>query len=117
MYADVSFGSLVQSFPEATLGISVAVDVQIFQTDVYSASHPPTQSLRPRRLSRRGGRVVVVLIGIQLGIDGVNSIHYETIKVCDSLHLFSRAFDLTSMNMKVLYTFPQSVGIAGGRPS
>ena len=38
-------------------------------------------------------------------------------KVCDSLHLFSRALDLTSMDMKALYILPQSVGIAGGRPS
>ena len=29
----------------------------------------------------------------------------------------SHAFDLTLMNPKVLYTLPQSVGIAGGRPS
>ena len=92
VYVDTSFRSLVQSFPEASLGISVAVDGQIFQTDVYSASHPPTQSPRPRKLSRWGGRAVVVLIGIRLGIDGVNPIYYETIKVCDSFHLFfSRA--------------------------
>ena len=117
MYADVSFKPLVQSFPETPLGISVAIDGQIFQTDVYLALHPPTQSPRPRKLSRWGGRVAVVLIGIQLGIDGVNPIYYETIKVCDSLHLFSRAFDLTSMNMKVLHILSQSVGIAGGRPS
>lgn len=89
--------SLVQSFPEASLGISVAVDGQIFQTDVYSASHSPTQSPRPRKLSRWGDRAVVVLIGIRLGLDGVNPIYYDTIKA--------------------LYTLPQSVGIAGGRPS
>ena len=88
VYIHTSFRSLVQSFPEASLGISVAVDGQIFQTDVYSASHPPTQSPRPRKLSRWGGRAVVVLIGIRLGIDGVNPIYYETIKVCDSFHLF-----------------------------
>ena len=88
VFADTSFRSLVQSFPEASLGISVAVDGQIFQTDVYSASHPPTQSPRPRKLSRWGGRAVVVLIGIRLGIDGVNPIYYETIKVCDSLPSF-----------------------------
>ena len=42
MYADVSFKSWVESLPEALLGFSVAVDGQIFQMDVYSASHPPT---------------------------------------------------------------------------
>ena len=100
VYADISSRSLVQSFPDASLGISVAVDSQIFQTDVYSASHPPTQSPRPRKLSRWGGRAVVVLIGIRLGIDGVNPIYYETIKVCDSLQLLFTCVRLTSMNMK-----------------
>ncbi|KAH9980532.1 hypothetical protein BJV74DRAFT_101947 [Russula compacta] len=89
--------TLVHNFPEASLGISVAVDSQIFQSDVYSASHPPTSSPRPRKNSRWGERAVVVLIGIRLGIDGVNPIYYDTIKA--------------------LYTFPQSIGIAGGRPS
>ena len=99
----------MQSFPEAPLGISVAVDGQIFQMDVYSALHPPTQFPRPRKLSRWGGRAVVVLIGIRLGIGGVKPIYYETIKVCDSLHLFSRGFDLTSMNMKVLAAYTPAI--------
>ncbi|KAF8269970.1 hypothetical protein EI94DRAFT_1798657 [Lactarius quietus] len=30
-----------------SLGISVAVDSEVFRTDVYSISHPPTQSPRP----------------------------------------------------------------------
>ncbi|KAN0133892.1 Peptidase family C54 domain containing protein [Lactarius tabidus] len=88
--------SLVQNFPDASLGISVAVDGQIIQTDVYSASYSPNIP-RPRKLSRWGDRAVVVLICIRLGIDGVNPIYYETIKA--------------------LYTLPQSVGIAGGRAS
>ncbi|KAI0294162.1 hypothetical protein BC826DRAFT_352534 [Russula brevipes] len=89
--------TLVHNFPEASLGISVAVDSQIFQTDVYSASHPPTASPHSRKLSTWGERAVVVLIGIRLGLDGVNPIYYDTIKA--------------------LYAFPQSIGIAGGRPS
>lgn len=89
--------TLVHNFPEAALGISIAVDGQIFQTDVYAASHPPASSPRHHKLSGWGGRAVVVLIGIRLGIDGVNPIYYDTIKA--------------------LYTFPQSIGIAGGRPS
>jgi hypothetical protein len=88
LHVEISLRSLVQSFPDASLGISVAVDGQIFQTDVYSASHSPTQSPRPRKLSTWGDRSVVVLIGIRLGIEGVNPIYYETIKLCDSLHLF-----------------------------
>ncbi|KAI0259535.1 hypothetical protein BC834DRAFT_943164 [Gloeopeniophorella convolvens] len=89
--------TLVHSFPEASLGISVAVDSQVFQSDVYSASHPPANSPQRGKLSRWGGRAVVVLIGVRLGLDGVNPIYYDTIKA--------------------LYTFPQSIGIAGGRPS
>ena len=41
-----------QNFPDASLDILVALDGQIFQTNVYSASHPPTQSPRPGKLSR-----------------------------------------------------------------
>jgi cysteine protease ATG4 len=79
--------------------------------DVYSASHSPTQSVRPRKLSRWGDRAVVVLIGIPLGIEGVNLIHYETINVCSYLHFFH----VRSINVNA--GFPQPVGIAGGRPS
>jgi len=92
-YAHVLFRSLVQNFPEASLGISVAVDGQIFQTDVYSASHSPTQSPRPRKLSRWGDRAVVVLIGIRLGLDGVNPIYYDTIKVRGLRSFFHVRFD------------------------
>jgi hypothetical protein len=91
--ADVSFRSLVQSFPDASLGISVAADGQIFQTDVYSASHSPMQSPHSRKLSRWGDRAAFVLTGIRLGIEGVNLIYYETIKVCDPVHIFSHEFD------------------------
>ena len=66
------FRLLVQSFPEASLASHV--DGQIFQTDVYLASYPSTQRPRPCKLSRRGGRAVIVFIGIRLGIDGVNQI-------------------------------------------
>jgi hypothetical protein len=100
--AHVSFRSLVQSFPDALLGISVAVDGQIFLTDVYSASHSPTESPPPRKLSRWGDRAVVLLIGIWLGIEGVNPICYETIKVCDSLYIFFAC--VRSTLTKALYT-------------
>ena len=80
----------MQSFPDASLGISVVVGCQIFQTNVYWLSYLLTQPPRPRKLSKWGGRAVVVLIGIRLGIDCVNPIYYGTIKVCDPLH-FLRA--------------------------
>ena len=74
LYADISFRSLVQSVPDASLSIPSTVGGQVFQMDVYSASLPLTQSPRPRKLSRWGGRAVLVLFGIRSGIDGVNLI-------------------------------------------
>ncbi|KAJ7673030.1 hypothetical protein DFH06DRAFT_1319245 [Mycena polygramma] len=61
-----------------------------------SSSGPFTCAPEARE-SKCGDRPVLLLLGIRLGLDGVNPIYYETIKL--------------------LYTFPQSVGIAGGRPS
>ncbi|EPQ61373.1 hypothetical protein GLOTRDRAFT_69761 [Gloeophyllum trabeum ATCC 11539] len=89
--------TLVHAFPDANLGVAVAVDSVVYQTDVYAASHGQLGS--PRRSPRTswGHRPVLVLVGIRLGLEGVNPIYYDAIKT--------------------LYTFPQSVGIAGGRPS
>ncbi|TRM57351.1 hypothetical protein BD626DRAFT_574659 [Schizophyllum amplum] len=59
-----------------------------------------SQASRQRQRDRErewGDRPVLVLLGLRLGLDAVNPIYYETIKQ--------------------LYTFPQSLGIAGGRPS
>ncbi|KAI6157367.1 cysteine protease required for autophagy [Pisolithus tinctorius] len=88
--------TLVHAFPEAGLGVAVAADGVVYQTDVYSASNVHSRS--PRRLARSswGDRAVLVLVGIRLGLKGVNPIYYGAIK---------------------LFTFPQSAGIAGGRPS
>ncbi|KAF4618067.1 hypothetical protein D9613_012659 [Agrocybe pediades] len=84
--------TLTTAFPEC--GFSVAVANQVF-----AASHGETTSRSPRRQhgTTWGDRPVSLLLGIRLGIEGVNPIYYDTIKL--------------------LYTFPQSVGIAGGRPS
>jgi Peptidase family C54 len=89
---DVHVRTLVHNFPEASLGTSVAVDRQIFQTDVYSASYPPGSSSRPRKLSRWGERAVVALIGIRLGLDGINPIYYDKTKVRGGFFAFSRTF-------------------------
>lgn len=73
----------MHAFPEAGLGVSIAGDSQIFQSDVFAASHPPmgSPSSKKKLSSTWGGRAVLVLIGIRLGLDGVNPIYYETIKV------------------------------------
>ena len=85
-------------------------------TDVYSASHPSTQPPRPRKLSRWGERVVVVLIGIQSVIDGVYPIYHETIKVCDSLRLFHMCLiDVNTMNEGAI--FDPTISLLGRRSS
>ncbi|KAF7356818.1 Cysteine protease [Mycena venus] len=91
--------ALVQAFPACGLGVSVATDGVLYQTSVFEASHT---SPRPEADSESdsiswGDRPVLLLLGLRLGLDGVNPIYHDTIKE--------------------LYTFPQSMGIAGGRPS
>ena len=73
--------TLVHAFPKAGLGVSVAADSVIYQSDVYAASHDQIGS--PKRNIRKswGNRGVLVLIGTRLGIDGVNPVYYEAIKV------------------------------------
>ncbi|KAJ7109010.1 hypothetical protein C8R43DRAFT_183653 [Mycena crocata] len=137
---------LVDAFPVCGLGVSVATDGTLYQTEVYAASHSPaalaTLHVHSRASSGHGSsrghgarspgaasysshstsasghshatssshgkhskpetkawgdRPVLLLLGIRLGLDGVNPVYHDTIKM--------------------LYTFPQSVGIAGGRPS
>ncbi|KAJ7132069.1 hypothetical protein C8R44DRAFT_871062 [Mycena epipterygia] len=91
--------ALVQAFPECGLGVSVATDGVLYQTSVFEASHasPTSESDSDVGSLSWGDRPVLLLLGLRLGLDGVNPIYHETIKQ--------------------LYTFPQSVGIAGGRPS
>jgi cysteine protease ATG4 len=107
---------LVHAFPEAGLGVCVASDGVIYQSDVYNASQvgsarsvygtakssksSATGAKKGRTFDARhgwGDKAVLILLTTRLGIEGVNPVYYETIKT--------------------LYTFPQSVGIAGGRPS
>lgn len=67
--------------------MSVATDGVLFQTDVFAASNGRAISRSPRRQvgAAWGDRPVLLLIGVRLGIDGVNPIYYETIKVCASI--------------------------------
>ena len=71
----------MHAFPKVGLGVSVASDSVIYQSDVYAASHHLIGS--PKRHAKRswGDRGVLVLIGTRLGIDGVNPVYYEAIKV------------------------------------
>ncbi|WVF66166.1 hypothetical protein IAT40_000906 [Kwoniella sp. CBS 6097] len=103
--------TLTNSFAPCKLAVATATDSIIYRSDVYIASNLPSEGWdgwpsvpKPRRSSASttqstawGEKAVLVLIGIRLGLDGVNPIYYDSIKT--------------------LFTFPQSVGIAGGRPS
>ena len=57
---------------------------------------------------------MVVLIDIRLGIDGVNPVDYDTIKVCDPFIFFHVRSIGVEGAAHTPPTPPQFVGIAGG---
>ena len=76
--------TLVLAFPECGLGVAVATDSALYQSEVYTASHGgPAHARSPRKLVKTtwGDRPVLLLLGVRLGIDRVNPIYYDTIKV------------------------------------
>lgn len=81
------FRTLTNAYPHAALSVSLAADAVIFRSDVYAASQPIDSShsspeKRAKSGGRRwGGRAVLVLVGVRLGLDGVNPIYHETVKV------------------------------------
>jgi len=101
--------ALTNNFAPCGLAVTVAADGIVYQSEVYEASQQSTDDWNgvpdalPLRRRRRtndgkwGEKAVLVLAGIRLGLDGVNPIYYES--------------------LKSIFAFPQSVGIAGGRPS
>ncbi|KAJ7312443.1 hypothetical protein DFH08DRAFT_1044498 [Mycena albidolilacea] len=105
------------------MGVYVATDAALYETEVFAASHSPGAPLSSISSTGHGSvyssshghghgkerkhaklktrtwedRLVLLLLGIRLRPDGVNPVCYKTIKM--------------------FYTLPQSVGLAGGRPS
>ena len=73
-----------QKHRSASWSQSMARSSKRMSTGITSA-HPISSS---PKLSRWGGRGIVVLIGIRLGIDSVNPVYYDTIKVCDPFLFF-----------------------------
>lgn len=93
---------LVGEFEDAGLEVVVAVDSVVYQTDVYAASCTPrgptaaaaaangskgsaigaSKQKKAQQAPKWGDRAVLVLVGIRLGIDGVNPIYYDSVKVC-----------------------------------
>ncbi|KAJ9101225.1 hypothetical protein QFC21_003444 [Naganishia friedmannii] len=104
--------TLANGFPLCGVSIVTAVDSTIYASEVIEASHQPlgewqelvrTMPVRTRRgagvsegAGRWGEQGVLILAGVRLGMEGVNPLYHDSIKA--------------------LFTFPQSVGIAGGRP-
>ncbi|WVR03505.1 hypothetical protein IAU60_000496 [Kwoniella sp. DSM 27419] len=102
---------LTNSFAPCGLAVATATDSIVYRSDVYAASNLPSDAWdgqeavpKQRKTSTAtiqstiwGKKAVLILVGIRLGLDGVNPIYFDSVKA--------------------LFTFPQSVGIAGGRPS
>ena len=92
---------MVHGFPEAGLGVYVAADGgSIYESEVFAASHSGVAS--PRRSNRSwGDRAVLVLIGHRLGLDGVNPIYYDALKV-----KFHHSRQLIRSNQKLRNSIP-----------
>lgn len=98
---------LVNEYEGAGLGVVSGGDGVVYQSEVETIG---------RWKEGEKTRPVLVLLGARLGIDEVNPVYWPSIKV---RHLFflSRTNTELTTRRKALFTFPQSVGIAGGRPS
>ncbi|TRM65040.1 peptidase family C54-domain-containing protein [Schizophyllum amplum] len=86
--------NLVSAYPLAGIGVVVGMDGALSKSEVFTASY--SQWSDDDHALEWGDRPVLVLLNLRLGLDRVNPIYHDTIKA--------------------LFTFPQSVGIAGGRP-
>ncbi|KAM0748846.1 hypothetical protein T439DRAFT_357999 [Meredithblackwellia eburnea MCA 4105] len=80
--------ALVSEYEPAGLAVSSFVDGTVYKSEVVEAAGGEDGEWQ---------KPVLVLINLRLGIDGVNPIYHEAVKA--------------------IFSFPQSVGIAGGRPS
>lgn len=81
---DLFFRRLAGSFLEAGLSVSLSSNNEVFATDIYAASNQnvePADTLKTSRRSKWGGRPVLLLICIRLGIDGVNPVYHDGLKV------------------------------------
>ncbi|GAA5906860.1 hypothetical protein JCM8208_000061 [Rhodotorula glutinis] len=81
--------SLVNGYGAAGLSVVSCMDGTVYESEVAAASSAVDGA--------RWSKPVLVLINLRLGIDGINPIYHEAVKA--------------------IFRIPQSVGIAGGRPS
>ncbi|POY75723.1 hypothetical protein BMF94_1346 [Rhodotorula taiwanensis] len=79
--------ALVNAYEPAGIRVVSCVDGTVYESEVVEASLVDGQAWK---------RPVLVLVNVRLGLEGVNPIYHEAIKG--------------------IFRFPQSVGIAGGRP-
>ena len=81
--------ALVGDFELANLGVVLAMDTTVYQSQVFEAAKG--------KYSNAWDKPVLILLPLRLGLNGVNPIYFASIKQ--------------------YFTLPQCVGIAGGRPS
>ncbi|KAK0549851.1 Cysteine protease atg4 [Tilletia horrida] len=114
---------LVTEFPDAGLGVCVAMDQVVYLAEVREAAVDSRKGQwgRVGASATRWDRPVLILINIRLGIDGVHPRYYDSVKVSKHARnqvtfpsYFDPALHCAKQN---IFTFPQSVGISGGRPS
>ncbi|TKA52168.1 hypothetical protein B0A53_05012 [Rhodotorula sp. CCFEE 5036] len=79
--------ALVNAYEPAGLRVVSCIDGTVYESEVVEASTVEGTSWK---------RPVLVLVNVRLGLEGVNPVYHDSIKS--------------------VFRFPQSVGIAGGRP-
>ena len=82
--------TLSNLFPPCGLAVATATDSMVYKSDVIAASRLPSdgwtdekkkQNTKAGKTTAWGSKAVLVLIGVRLGLDGVNPIYHESIKV------------------------------------
>ncbi|KAG9291499.1 hypothetical protein G9A89_021918 [Geosiphon pyriformis] len=87
--ASQAIKALVQNFPTAQLSVHVTTDAVIYKKEVYKAAQD--------NQNHQEFQSVLILVAIRLGTNKLNPLYYDA--------------------LKAYFGFPESVGIAGGKPS
>lgn len=105
--------ALVNAYDPAGLRVVSCVDGTVYESEVVEASTVDGAAWT---------RPVLVLVNVRLGLEGVNPVYYDSIKVrthrsgcCESYSRLCPA-EVDCSFLQSVFRFPQSVGIAGGRP-
>jgi cysteine protease ATG4 len=77
--------TLADAFPPCGVSVATSADGTIYKSEVYTASRLPngewpSTSDKPST-ERWGHKAVLILVGLRLGLDGVNPIYHDSIKV------------------------------------